>query len=187
MVEASAALAAAFDGLEAHRRWHVLDLGAALQANIEFLTGLRAVVHVADLARDLPAAGGPDPAAAVGPRLLEALRVEPPTRFDLVLAWDLVNYLPPPALAALAATLSERTRRDSLLLALVWNRPEMPGLPMRFRILDRGRLSYEGATRSLLPAPRYREHDLERLLEGFRVERTFLLRSGLQEYLLRTA
>ena len=54
---------------------------------------------------------------------------------------------------------------------------------MRFRILDQEHLAYEIRTASLRPCPRYAPAELNELLRGFRLDRSFLMRHGTQEYL----
>ena len=80
--------------------------------------------------------------------------------------------------------LARLCNRNSLLFFLVSNRPEVPELPGRFLMLDPETLRYENRSKRSRPNPGYKEPDLERLMPAFEVETSFLLRSGIQEYVL---
>jgi hypothetical protein len=116
-------------------------------------------------------------------RLAELLTFPEDTRFDAVLAWDLLNYLDRREVAALADQLNRYCRPGALLFALISILKQAPAQPMRFRILDHERLAYETRGPSLRPCPRYAPAELSELLRGFRLDRTFLMRHGIQEYL----
>ena len=68
--------------------------------------------------------------------------------------------------------------------ALIWSQPRMPLAPARFRILEPGRMAVEAGP-AVRECPRYTHRDLERQLPGLRVQRSMLLRSGVQEYLFQ--
>jgi hypothetical protein len=84
------------------------------------------------------------------------------------------------------ARLIPRLRRQAHVLVLVSTRSQIPASPTRYRIVDRENLDPErlaGHERTR-PAPRYRQSDLVRMMPGLSVRRCYLLRSGIQEYLL---
>jgi SAM-dependent methyltransferase len=116
-------------------------------------------------------------------RLGELLTFPEDTRFDAVLAWDLLNYLDRREVAALADQLNRYCRPGALLFALISILKQAPAQPVRFRILDHERLAYEVRGPALRPCPRYAPAELSELLRGFRLDRTFLMRHGVQEYL----
>ena len=104
--------------------------------------------------------------------------------FDLILAWDLLNYLTGEQMAVLGKQLARICRRESLVFALITNAKEMPVQPIRFRIIDNDTLSYTIDSELGRPSPLFKEPDLNRWLPDFEVETSFLLRNGLQEYVL---
>jgi len=149
----------------------VLDLGRASPANLDFFLGRGARLTVADFT--------PSRVDAIS----ELVRVEPGTYFDLVLAWDFLNYLPPGRLSALLGSLEPFFRPGTSIHAFVATAREMPAAPRRYRIENSETLLCEEATERLVPAPRYVEQGLLKCMPGLVVEHRFQLRSGMLEYL----
>ncbi len=179
----SLALRSILDRLAHRRRPRVLDLGRAAGANVEFFAGHGCSLYIADLYRSLAGEGRlpPDP-----PRLDRALDEQLPQPatgpFDLILAWDLINYFDPPRLEVLGHRLGSLCRPGGQMLALIATRDRIADRPLAFSIRDAGNLDYRSSATGEHPPPRYIEAQLERLLPSFSVETTYLLRNGIQEY-----
>ena len=60
----------------------------------------------------------------------------------------------------------------------------IPAQPYRFKIKDEQHLVYDRRTPTERPSPRLAPAEVTNLLKGFRVDRSFLLRHGIQEFLL---
>jgi hypothetical protein len=190
----SPALKALLDGLHPEKRPTVLDLGAPLADNVAFLSALACRVRIADLYRAFGAeaaesGGEPEPAAALLDRVLP---LAPGERFDAVLAWDLFDFLRADQLSALMDRLTPACVPGARFLLLASVHRQLPGVPPRYRILDRETLAVEappgGAAHERARGPardaRTREQpDLRRLMRGFFVGHSLLLRSGVHEYL----
>jgi hypothetical protein len=116
-------------------------------------------------------------------RFANLLQFADDVRFDAVFAWDLLNYLDRQETAALARRLARCCRPGAVVFALISILKQIPAQPMRFRILDAEHLAYEPRTAGLRPCPRYAPAELTELLRGFTLDRSFLLRHGVQEYL----
>ena len=163
----------------------VLDLGAPLASNLKLLSALSCRVRIADLHRSLCAESlesrKPE---AIGALLERLLPLGPDERFDALLAWDVLDYLRPDQVAALMARLTPAFRPEALALVLVSTRRQIPAQPQRYRIVDRESLAYEGPQQPVRACPRYTQGDLARMLPGFSVRSSLLLRNGFQEYLL---
>ena len=114
----------------------------------------------------------------------EFLALPEDTRFDVVLAWDLFDYLQRKELATFAEQLRTYTNRGALIFALISYHKTIPAQPYRFRIKDEQHLIYERRTGAERPSPRLAPAEVTNLLKGFRVDRSFLLKHGIQEYLL---
>lgn len=130
-----------------------------------------------------PRQDGDDEAAGSAGRLGQLLAFPDDTRFDAVLIWDLINYLERREVAALARQLARFCHPGALLFGLVSILKQIPAEPMRYRILDPEHLAYESRTAATRPCPRYAPAELTELLRGFRLDRSFLMRHGIQEYL----
>lgn len=170
--------------LEGGLRRRVLDLGPAVGGNVAFLAGLSCRVHIADLQQSLFPPGEARP--AMGAEAFQALldRDLPMGEgFDVILAWDLLDYLEEGRIRLLSRNLARLCPAGSLLLVLISTRREIPDRPNRFEIVDSDHLAYEFENSLVRPGPQYKEPVLHRCLPEFEVESTFLLRNGIQEYL----
>ncbi len=184
-VHGSLAFAALVDGIRRDHKLQVLDLGPAVGANVEFLSRFDCKLFIEDLYSALAGRTGPPSAEeTLRPQDVEELLPLPETaRFDIVLTWDLFNYLDRDELRRLMRHLARFCRPGAVLLAFISIQKQMPAQPIRFRILDERNLLYEQRSAHQRPAPRYASYDLGALLDGFRIDRSFLLRHGIQEYL----
>ena len=99
----------------------VLDLGSARTANLEFFANYGGQLAVADFysgLRPLRAASEGDDRKRKA--LVKLLNFDPETRFDLVLAWDLLNYLTPQEHQVLMTTLEPFLVPGTAILAFIW-------------------------------------------------------------------
>lgn len=180
-VHRSLGLAGLFAGFSARAKLEVLDLGSAVGSNIEFLSRYGCKLYIEDLYTELVASGAGerfDPAF-----FASFLSFPEGTRFNAVLAWDLFNYLERNELAALSAYLAPYCQPGAQLLALVSIAKQIPQQPHRFKIVDDEHLAYERQSAAERPCPRYSPAELAELMHGFRLDRSFLMRHGIQEYL----
>jgi len=153
------------------KAFSVLDLGPASPANLEFFLGRGARLTVADFV------------PSRGEAVSDLVRAEPGTHFDLVLAWDFLNYLPREKLGMLLRSLEPYFRPGTTIHALVATGREMSAAPRRYRIEDAETLLCEGPKERVVPSPRYVEQDLLKCMPGLNVEHRFQLRNGMLEYL----
>lgn len=166
----------------------VLDLGPALGRNVQFLSAFISKLFIADLHGTLR--------SQVGRSALDRAKLDrilkrdlPPTQqspIDLILVWDLLNYLDREQVTTLGRHLAKLCRRDSLVLALLSTQQTIPELPGQYWMLDPETLRYENDSRRQRRSPGYKEPDLEKMMPAFEVETSYLLRSGVQEYVLTT-
>ena len=179
------ALGAVLHEIERQRRPRVLDLGPALGSSVEFLAGYSVQLFIADLYRSVRSSTGqlPPDAARLRRSLEDQLPVPTEGPFDVVLAWDLFNYFAADQLEALGHHLGALCRPGGQLFALIATRGPICDRPMNFEIIDRDVLRYGDTAATERPHPGYHETALERLLDAFVVQTTFLLRNGMQEYI----
>ena len=200
----SLALPGLLGRLDGDRKCRVLDLGPAHGATVEFFSQYSCKLYVADLYRSLKVHRAdpgidrlpdkPDEpqdeeeAAAERARIFdELLPYDGDTRFDLVLAWDLLNYLEPEQIEVLSRRLARFSHSGTKLFAMVAIHQEIPARPCAFKIRDTETLEYDELTHRTRTAPRHTEPALRRLMSGFDVESTCVLRNGLQEYVFTFA
>ena len=117
--------------------------------------------------------------------LFEEIRKRKMTVLDLgSTVWDRFNYLQRKELANFAEQLRRFSRPGTLALALISYHKTIPAQPYRFKIKDEQHLIYDRQTHLDRPSPRFPPAEITGLLKGFRVDRSFLLQHGIQEYLL---
>jgi len=164
----------------------VLDLGPAVGANVEFLAQFQCRLHIADLYHSLRERFERTSTDTTSPatRLTAELPPVDHEPFDLILAWDLLNYLDPEEIRVIGEHLARICHRDGVVFLMISTARQIPNLPCRYSIVGDGMLRYDCKSASQRSAPGYKEPDLERLLPAFEVETSYLLRNGYQEYLL---
>lgn len=114
-------------------------------------------------------------------------RFEAGGTYDGALAWDLANHLDEGRLAALGSWLAGRLGPGAPVFVALATRAPFAERPLRYEVVDAShlRIQAEGrgvAGQALISGPR-----LARLWPAFETERSFLLRNGMQEYVLRRA
>jgi Methyltransferase domain len=181
----SLGLRALFQKLRSDRKCHVLDLGTSVGINVEFLTEFASKIYIEDLYSTFDSSR----VAAQNGELLE----EPPfaewlpfpkgIRFDIILSWNVLDYLKGEDIRALIRYLNNFCRSGTLLFALSSRLKEIPARPTQFKILDEQTLMYLFESTQMRPSPRHTPRDLTHMMVGFRVHNSFLLTHGMQEYL----
>ena len=173
--------------LEAGGRCVVLDLGAAHAATISAFGRFRCRLGIVDLAEGLAALNADvDPRTVLRPLVDALLLPRGREATDVVLCWDLINYLTPPALTAVMECIAARCKRGALAHGLVYySAQRMPERPGSFVPMDDHRLLNLAAPGGERLAPRYSPEDLARCMPRYTVERGRLLRNGMQEFLFR--
>jgi hypothetical protein len=164
----------------------VLDLGPALGGNVGFLSRYAPKLFIADLYNTLRSrsAGLPSEPKKLERLISQDLPAGLDGPFDLILAWDLLNYFGTVQMSSLARRLAGHCHADSLVFALISTLKRIPDRPIKFEIVDVETLRYTIDSPLGRSSPMHKEPDLNRGLPGFEVEASFLLRNGLQEYIL---
>ena len=183
-MHSSPGLKAALETLPSDGSGWVLDLGSAVAGNLEFFSSLVSRVQVADLLgfqfrAERASVVDVDGSSA----LLQALEPEYARAFHLVLVWDLLNYLSPERGRTMIEQLTRLCRPDGWIFASVVTSETMPARPSRFRIVGHETLAYETTSDELQGGPQLTPAAVERLIDGFQIEHSFVLRHGYWEYL----
>ncbi|MDH4276335.1 MAG: hypothetical protein OEW08_14985 [Gammaproteobacteria bacterium] len=168
------------------KKYTILDMGAANHAKIEFFSTQRCRLYIEDFYRlyvdqlnavkreKLP----PDPK-----RVLSCLQTYPDeTNFDLLLFWDLFDYIDPQDLKAIMHHLAPYCRRGTVLFFLTSALEHIPIEPAVFRIVDRTHLAYENKSPTTRRALGYTQTSLRKMLTGFKLHRGFRMSTGQEEH-----
>ncbi|NIR32168.1 MAG: class I SAM-dependent methyltransferase [Gammaproteobacteria bacterium] len=107
--------------------------------------------------------------------------------FDVILAWDLLNYLDGATVKAIMTRVARRCRPGTVLFALTFMGREIPSHPGRCRIIGGTRLRIDPGSPQSMRNPRPSPTTLERMMAGFRLRHSFLSQVGVQEYLFGLA
>jgi hypothetical protein len=180
-VHRSLALPTVFEAMARGSKANVLDLGPAVGSNVEHLSQYGCKLSIEDLYQTRTTAAD---GAELGADFFEQFLPLPNgAQYDVVFAWDLFNYLSRKELAHLTARLRLACRPGAQVLALIWIHKTIPAQPIRFRFQGTDKLVYDRRTSLERPGPRFQPAEINHGMSGFRVDRSFLLRHGIQEYL----
>jgi hypothetical protein len=167
-------------------RWVVLDLGAVRSATIRTFGQFRCRLEFVDLADGLDSLNGETDPRLIRQRAEALLPARRGEAADVVLCWDLINYLNQPALTAVMECIALRCKRGALAHGLVYySAKAMPERPSTFVPTDDQRILQLVKPGRERPAPRYSPEDLARCMPRYSVERGRLLRNGMQEFLFK--
>jgi hypothetical protein len=172
--------------LQSGGRWVVLDLGSAHSATIRAFGRFRCRLEIVELADGLDSLNGEIDPRRIRQRAEALLPTRGREATDVVLCWDLINYLNQPALTAVMECIALRCKRGALAHGLVYyTGKSMPERPSTFLPVDDQRILQKPAPGRERPAPRYSPETLARCMPRYSVERGRLLRNGMQEFLFK--
>jgi hypothetical protein len=168
----------------ADRHWRVLDLGPAYNVNLMWFAARGASYTVEALYGTIAScrAGGRLDAACMR-ALPDLLRFPESTHFDVILAWDLFDFLGPAGVAVVGERLMPICHPRTLLHAAVAREGRVPPRPGYWEMIDERTIRHVPADGPLLNTVRFTDASLQRALGGFKVHKSYLLQNGLQEYL----
>ncbi len=168
----------------------ILDLGGAVQENIEFITNLGHRVTTQALLQTLDQTFGRDAVNdQSNPSLIESFLTQnlnfPAESFDGVLLWDTLQYMSPALLAATVEQLYRITRPRSYMLGF-FNADDksLESPDCKFRILTANSLSLTQKGRRKQAQP-FNNRNLEKLFTKFDSVKFFLTREHLRELIVR--
>lgn len=165
------------------RRFEVLDLGPAQPHTVACFSGTRCRLHIADLFAELPLAWEQEEPDYVA-ELTALLPLAPGVRFDLVLFWDLFNYLPVEAIDALQQVLRPHLHPGSRAHAFGVHKRTAPENTHSFGLLSADTLSLSPRRQAIAGYAPLSQARLQACLTDFRFERSVLLGDGRLELLL---
>ena len=171
-------------------KWVILDLGPARAANLDILSRFRCRLFIEDIHELASTLGGGDIAddnAALVNWFEQWAPGVSPGSLDVVIAWDIFNYLRPELCKTFIELLTPLLKPNAFIYLLVYSQREMSALPIAFKIISDDRLEYQPPTNATRPSPRFNQTDLRKYLPQFNVIKSVLLRNGMQEYLFKRA
>jgi hypothetical protein len=180
----SLGLNALLDTVQEDRTFSILDLGTALEDNVQFWSQFSCRLQIQDFYRSYQEwKAGAKPEEEFNEVAVSVmLPFSDDTVFDIILVWDLFNYFDLRELEVFIHRLSRWCRPGTRLFAMISILPDISLSPTLFRILNREQMIHEITTPETRLSPRHQPRDIVRLMERFTVSCSFLLRHGIQEY-----
>lgn len=176
--------------LDETKRYVVLDLGAASTATLALLGRSRCRVEIVDLAHfsgidRLNNAETDEELASTVNTMLP--RLPAGDALDVVLCWDLPNYLTLKAMSALMDAIRDRARPGALAHFLIfYAHREMQEHPGRIVPAADGELTdLRAPSDATMAAPRYSPEQIGDAMGHFQIDRARLLSNGMQEFIFR--
>jgi hypothetical protein len=165
----------------------ILELGPARGRNIGFWSRFSPSIYIADLRSNLPLPAmtpeSPDREDRPEPDWGQILQLPDDRRFNVILAWDLLNYLEITDVSSLIRYLARFCRPGAILLALMYDQKQMPAEITIYQILDEKMLSYENSSQEMRNCPRHQPRAIAEAMQKFHPSDSFRLKNGIIEYL----
>ena len=167
------------------RKFEILDIGPALKENVNFFSQFRCKLHIDDFYSSFRDFDFFAPADECSPEHLFSylLPFDSSVRFDMILLWDILNYMKPEEIGHLFGYLRRFSRPGTVVFAMINTRREIPEVPTSFRIEDNERIHYDFNSSIMKSCPRYEVPTLEKQLGDYNITNSYLLRNGFKEYL----
>jgi hypothetical protein len=165
--------------IETGRRYRVLDLGQSFEQNINFFSQFSAHIQVEDLVAALHA--GRDFSEALD----EIKTLEGKKPFDFILCWDLLDHLTVEQSEKLFLVLANLSHADSKISLIHFKGKEKAIAPGQYKILNPKSLRYQITVERVTRHTDLFAQNVRAVQKQFIRERCYLLRHGVEEYLLK--
>jgi hypothetical protein len=184
LVYRSLGLEALYQRLQGISACSILDLGPVRNQSIEFWSQFKPFIYVADLRSQLPLPIVKNEGSeAAEPDWNFLLALPAGRRYNVMLAWDLLNYLDLPSVFSLVRYLKHFSLHGTALFTLIFDQKQMPEQITIYRIVDEAHLAYEYESSEARTCPRHQPHALAGVMQPFKISNSFRLRNQIVEFL----
>lgn len=177
----------ALESLDAEARVCVLDLAPANGQLLDYFSAYHCKLILPGCRDALLALRPPEDESQ--PPLASVLTSELPlpqyAPLDLILLWDLPNYLDKAVLTALIMHLLAHVAEHTVMHMYLHTRQRMPSQPGDYHLIPKQAVKVELSAPWAATSPKYYQELIHKILAPFRIARGMLLGNGLQEYILR--
>ena len=164
----------------------ILDFGPPRRENVDHFSQWSCVLYIEDLLRTLtedPGMSAPEEERDVEEAIERVVTHKDDVRFDAILAWNLFDYIDPPTIRAIMLRIGRHCRPGTILLMMSSIRETIPDDPGRFTIIDEQHLSFRSMGTDGRNGSKHSPLSLERMMPKFRLQHSFMLSVGMQDYL----
>jgi len=136
MKHRSPGLTAIYNEVKSSKQNRILDLGSLVAANFSFLSALSCKIHFENLDEFIIKSASLSSENITVQLEKFLLKHDKGDSFDVILAWDFINYLPLEAVQRLFNLLESYCKPNTLLHCIKYVNTKIPSQPARFRIVD---------------------------------------------------
>jgi cyclopropane fatty-acyl-phospholipid synthase-like methyltransferase len=185
-VHRSPGIIAIYNEVKLSRRNRVLDLGSSSGASFNFFAQLSCHIHFESI----------DGFLRERPELLTSAKdlregleaylssFDPENKFDIILAWDIFNYLDSDTLRWLMERLNRHCHPNTLLHSVKYLGRRLPAVPRHFQILDQYRINISGTELFCSrPFPPLDTAQQLKHMPDYVMEHTFMQQPGMEQQL----
>ncbi len=167
----------------------ILDLGQMRADNFNFFSQLKCNIHVENL-NDFVTSDAYQNDNELTNQLKKYLISQiGKQKFDLILAWDLFNYLPIESLKAFLEFMQPHCAENCMLHLLSYTQKNIPVSPRGFKIIDQYFIELDEPESTIRQKPTIATYNLLKHAPGYVMQESLLnkegMHPGLAEYLLR--
>ena len=161
----------------------ILELGPVRSRNIDFWARYGPRIFVADLRSSLPLPRLPsDEDDYMAPDWTRILGLPDGRSYNVILAWDLFNYMEIEDVSSLVRYLQPYCKPGALMFSFIYDRKEMPAEITVYSVMDALHLAYEYSGEEMRDCPRHQPRAILQAISNFSVMESFRLRNGMVEY-----
>ena len=167
----------------------ILDVGRVSGSSIEFFGDYWCKLYISNSVSEIHKL---DPAIIDTPHkwhraLVKTLEFYKRKKADLdvILLWDLLNYLTPDHLDGLISYLLPHSSERVLIHAYLYSARQMPAVPANYHILKDNTVAIDAGSAIQTDCPMYHQTVLQKYMSPLKVNRAVMLSSGIQEYLFQ--
>jgi hypothetical protein len=176
------------NSLSREERYEILDTIPANQGVIDLFTGFHCKLYLPGCLQELCAMTSDryDTVTRLNRAFAKRIGIykKQKAALNLIFLWDLPNYLDKQVMQGLIEYLLQHVHKNVKLHFYIHTRQQMPASPRCYSIMPEGKVWMESGGDATVKSPLYFQEALLSLLHPFKVNRSMLLSSGLQEYIL---
>lgn len=185
----SPGLAAVYNEIKSSQRNRVLDLGPMVAANFSFFSQLSCKIHFENLDEFIQEYGKLSTQNLIYRLERYLLAHKEGEKFDVILSWDIFNYLELEAVQALLEKLKQHCKPDTLLHMFKYVSEDIPVLPRKFSIKDTQHVAIDTVDMRKRHVPQHNTSQLLKKIPEYYLQSTVVgmdgMHSAISEYVLR--